>query len=53
MQLISSLRAACMGPVELDECDDIVLSEETITSIDVLTSKNQALCKYCTHVSNY
>ena len=23
------------------------------TSIDVLPSKNQALCKYCTHVSNY
>ena len=23
------------------------------TSIDVLPSKNQALCKYCTHVGNY
>ena len=23
------------------------------TSIDVLPSKNQVLCKYCTHVSNY
>ena len=23
------------------------------TSIDVLPSENQALCKYCTHVSNY
>ena len=23
------------------------------TSIDVLPSKNQALCKYCTHVNNY
>ena len=24
-----------------------------VTSIDILSSKNQALCKYCTHVSNY
>ena len=24
-----------------------------ITSTDVLPSKNQALCEYCTHVSNY
>ena len=23
------------------------------TSIDVLPSKNQVLCEYCTHVSNY
>ena len=22
------------------------------TSVDALTSKNQAMCEYCTHVSN-
>ena len=33
----------------------IKLKETTVivTSIDVLPSKNQAMCKYCTHVSNY
>ena len=25
----------------------------TVTSIDVLPSKIQVLCEYCTHVSNY
>ena len=30
-----------------------IKSMKTETSIDVLPPKKQALCKYCTHVSNY
>ena len=33
---------------ELDEDGEIIVFQ---TSIDVLPSKNQALCEYCTHVS--
>ena len=34
---------------------EIVMKQRNsaLTSIDVLLSKNQALCEYCTQVSNY